>query len=95
MLAKERLTICLLYAANGEKFQPLVIGKAARPRAFNNKMPNDIIWKSNTKAWMAANIFKEYIQIWNKEMIQENIKILHLHGLVFFNVTQNQQDKIY
>ena len=68
-LAKERLTICLLCAANDEKFQPLVIGKAAKPRAFNDKMPNDIIWRSNTKAWMTANIFKEYIQIWNKEMI--------------------------
>ena len=60
------------------KFQPLVIGKAAKPRAFNNKMLNDIIWRSNTKAWMTANTFKEYIQIWNKEMIRQNIKVLLL-----------------
>ena len=74
-LAKERLTIYLLCAAYSEKFQPLVIGKAAKPHAFNNKMPNDIIWRSNTKAWMIANKFKEYIQIWNKKMIRQNRKV--------------------
>ena len=60
-LAKERLTICMLCSANGEKFKLLVIGKAAMPRAFNNVLPKDIIWKSNSKAWMTETYFIEYL----------------------------------
>ncbi len=38
-LAKERLTIVLLYLATSEKFKPLVIGKSQMPRAFNKQLP--------------------------------------------------------
>jgi hypothetical protein len=42
-LAKERLTIALLYSATGEKFKPLVIGKSQMPRAFNKQLPRRVI----------------------------------------------------
>jgi hypothetical protein len=60
-LAKERLTIALLYSAIGEKFKPLVIGKSQMPRAFNKQLPRRIIWKVNSKAWMIGTIFLEYL----------------------------------
>lgn len=75
-LEKERLTICMLCAANGEKFKLLVIGKAAMPRAFNKKLPADLIWKSNSKAWMTAKIFMEYLQAFDKNMKEQNRKVL-------------------
>lgn len=48
-LAKERLTVCLLCSAEGKKFKPLVIGKAAMPRAFDKKLPSSVCWDSNSK----------------------------------------------
>jgi hypothetical protein len=42
-LAKERLTIALLYSVIGEKFKPLVIGKSQRPQAFNKQLLRRII----------------------------------------------------
>ena len=60
--AKERLTICMLCSPYGENFKLLVIGKAAIPRVFNNVLPQVIIWKSNSKAWMTVTYFMEYLQ---------------------------------
>jgi len=77
-LAKERLTICLLCSSTGEKFKPLVIGKAAMPRAFNKVLPKDIIWRSNSKAWMTATYFMEYLQNFNCMMERQNRKVLLL-----------------
>jgi len=64
-LGKERLTICKLCSANAEKFKLLVIRKAAMPRAFDNVLTKDIIWKLNSKAWMTATYFMEYLQKFN------------------------------
>jgi len=76
-LAKDRLTICLLCSADGEKFKPLVIGKAAMPRAFNKVLLKDIIWKSNLTAWMTAKFFTEYLnKNFNCLMGQQNRKVL-------------------
>lgn len=70
-LAKERVTVCLLTSATGEKFKPFVIGKAAMPRAFNGRLPTEVYWKSNKKAWMTASFFTEYLQIFNAKMTKE------------------------
>ena len=32
------------------------------PKAFNNILRKDIIWRSNSKAWMIARYLMEYIQ---------------------------------
>lgn len=45
-----------------EKEILLVIGKAARPRAFKHIPTTDlpVNWKSNKKAWMAREILSEH-----------------------------------
>jgi len=68
----------MICSANGEKFKLLVIGKASMPRAFNNVLPKDIIWKSNPKAWMTATYFMEYLQKFNYVIGQQNRKVLLL-----------------
>lgn len=76
--SKERLTI--LFCANmaGEKELLLVIGKAARPRAFKHvpitALPVD--WKSNKKAWMTREVMSEWLQQFNRKMRNQNRKIL-------------------
>ncbi|XP_017475007.1 PREDICTED: tigger transposable element-derived protein 6-like [Rhagoletis zephyria] len=77
-LSKERLTI--LFCANmaGDKEPLLVIGKAARPRAFKHvpiaKLPVD--WKSNKKAWMTREVMSEWLQQFNRRMKAQNRKII-------------------
>ena len=52
--AKDRLSIILCCSATGEKLKPLVIGNAARPRAFkqNSVTPDNlpVTWEHNKKA---------------------------------------------
>jgi hypothetical protein len=67
-LSKERLTVCLLASATGEIFKPLVIGKAEMPRAFLRRLPSDIYWKNNQKAWMTGAFFLDYLKLFNDEM---------------------------
>lgn len=60
-MSKERLTLLHCVSMAGDKEPLLVIGKAARPRAFkkltNNSLP--VNWKSNKKAWMTSKITKK------------------------------------
>jgi predicted DNA-binding protein YlxM (UPF0122 family) len=55
-MSKERLTVLHCVSMSGEKEPLLVIGKAARPRAFKklnvNSLP--VTWKFNKKAWMTG-----------------------------------------
>ncbi|CAB4401535.1 unnamed protein product [Rhizophagus irregularis] len=45
------------------KFQPLVIGKSLNPRCFKNfnKSALPVIYRANSKAWMRADIFIEWL----------------------------------
>lgn len=58
-LSKDRVTVLLCCSATGEKYKPLVIGKALNPRCFKNvkvaELP--VSWKSNKKAWMTRVVF--------------------------------------
>ncbi|KRX12285.1 Tigger transposable element-derived protein 6, partial [Trichinella nelsoni] len=80
--SKECLTILLAANAAGEKLVPLVIGKAAYPRAFRHarvdvsKLP--VTWKYNKNAWMTAEIFVEWLKAVNATMRQQHRKILLL-----------------
>jgi hypothetical protein len=66
--------------ARGKKLKPLIIGNAARPRAFkiNNVELGDlpVIWPYNKKAWMTSEIFSEWLNEINQKMKQANRKIL-------------------
>lgn len=77
-MSKERLTI--LFCANmaGHSEKPLVIGKAARPRAFQkinlNTLP--VVWRFNKKSWMTCEIMTEFLREFDKKMGLEKRKIL-------------------
>ena len=78
---KVRLTYVFTSNANGsEKLPALVIGKAARPRAFNKKTGAQLgfYYKNNAKAWMTAQLYQDWIQQWDRELQEKNRKILLL-----------------
>ena len=57
-----RITGLFGASATGHKFKPLIIGKAANPRAFRgidrNTMP--VHYKHSRNAWMTGDLFREW-----------------------------------
>ena len=78
--AKDRLSIMLCCSATGEKLKPLVIGNAARPRAFkqNNVTPDNlpVTWKHNKKAWMTTAVFEDWLTQLNETMKKKQGRII-------------------
>ncbi|CAM4823844.1 unnamed protein product [Rotaria magnacalcarata] len=77
--SKERFTVLLCTNMTGtDKLQPLLIGKAAKPRCFKNlsmkQLP--VIWRWNRTSWMTASLFGEWLASINNSMIKQNRKIL-------------------
>ncbi|CAF4851692.1 unnamed protein product, partial [Rotaria socialis] len=77
--SKERCTVLLCTNMTGaDKLQPLLIGKAAKPRCFKNlsmkQLP--VIWRWNRTTWMTASLFGEWLASINNSMIKQNRKIL-------------------
>ncbi|GFW09012.1 tigger transposable element-derived protein 6 [Trichonephila clavipes] len=75
--SKERLTILLTVNMDGsEKITDLVIGKSAKPRCFKgiNSFPTK--YRSNKKAWMATELFNEWLVSLNSDMKREKRYIL-------------------
>ena len=60
--------------------EPLIIGHAQRPRAFNRKSGEqlDFYYRSNAKAWMTGLIFREWLQKMDQQMQDANRKVLLL-----------------
>jgi len=77
-LAKECVTVLLCCSASGEKLKPLLIGRSQMPRCFNGKLPVNVIWKANKKAWMLTSLFKEWLQNNNSDFEWQGRKILLL-----------------
>lgn len=77
-LADERLTILLASSMIGDKLKPLVIGVAAKPKAFQNISDNDlpVIWRADKRSWMTCELFADWLKIINREMIKVKRKIL-------------------
>lgn len=78
--AKERLSIMLCCSATGEKLKPLIIGNAARPRAFkqNSVTPDNlpVTWKHNKKAWMTTAVFEDWLNELNETMKKKKRRII-------------------
>lgn len=77
-LSKERLTVLHCVSMSGEKEPLLVIGKAARPRAFKKLdlklLP--VVWKSNKRAWMTTDIMMDWLSEFDRKMGRQKRKIL-------------------
>ena len=78
---KNRLTYAFTSNADGsEKLPPIIIGKAAKPRAFNRKTGQQLgfYYRNNAKAWMTAYLYQEWIYQWDQELKVKGRKILLL-----------------
>lgn len=77
-LSKERVTILHCVNMAGEKEKLLVIGKAAKPRAFKNISINElpVTWKSNHKAWMTGQIMMHWLKELDRKLEMQKRKIL-------------------
>ncbi|XP_060839515.1 tigger transposable element-derived protein 4 isoform X1 [Rhopalosiphum padi] len=77
-LSKERLTIMLCTNIDGEFEKPLIIGKVGKYNCFKNiNIDNpEIVWKSNTKAWMTRSIMTEWILDFDYRMTQSKRNIV-------------------
>lgn len=89
-MAKDRLTILPCVNMAGESEKLLVIGKAARPRAFRklnlNSLP--VTWRSNKKAWMTTELMTEFLKMFDKRMGLQKRKVL----LFLDNATSHPSD---
>ena len=61
---KKRLTYAFTANADGsEKLPAFIIGRAARPRAFNKKTGKQLgfYYRNNAKAWMTSVLYQEFL----------------------------------
>jgi hypothetical protein len=78
---KVRLTYAFTSNADGsEKLPAFVIGKAHKPRAFQKKTGTQLgfYYRNNAKAWMTSILYQEWLQNWDRELQEQNRKILLL-----------------
>ena len=70
----------LCCSATGEKLKPLVIGTAARPRAFKQNIvtPDNlpVTWKHNKMAWMTTAVFEDWLSQLNETMKKKKGRII-------------------
>ena len=69
--SKVRLTYLFASNADGsEKRPPLIIGKAKKPRAFQNNTGAQLgfHYRHNAKAWMTVDIYQEWLRQWDREL---------------------------
>ncbi|CAH1248612.1 TIGD4 [Branchiostoma lanceolatum] len=70
-----------------DKLTPLIIGHSRNPRCFRGqRVP--LPWESNKKAWMTADIFKEWVRKIDGEMGRRRKKIV----LLLDNYTAHPHD---
>jgi hypothetical protein len=78
--AKEGLSIMLCCSATGEKLKPLIIGNAARPRAFKQSSvtPDNfpMTRKHNKKAWMTTAVFEDWLNELNETIKKKKRRII-------------------
>ena len=78
--AKQRNTWAFFVNAAGEKEDPIVIEKYAKPRCFKNlkdiKRPYRCCYFSNTKAWMTTEVMNEVLSRLNAALIHKKRSIL-------------------
>lgn len=80
---KQKARISILFCCNSdgsERLPLLIIGTAKRPRSFAAAGINinnlNCTWRSNTKAWMTGEIFKEWLIQFNNRMKNRRVVLL-------------------
>ena len=61
-----------------EKLEPMVIGKAKKPRAFNKKTGEQLgfYYQNNAKAWMMTTLYQEWLSDWDQKLDDRKIVLL-------------------
>lgn len=78
---KDRITVALACNATGTtKMKPFVITKVNRPRCFGKTYdPNTYVrYRHNSKAWMTADLFMDWLKNFDQTMVGENRKVILL-----------------
>lgn len=75
---KEKITLFLCCSLEGEKLEPLIIGKYKNPRCMKNFNLKDfrVLYFSSKNAWMTTEIFQTWLTMLNAEMIKQSRKIV-------------------
>ncbi|GBN25000.1 Tigger transposable element-derived protein 4 [Araneus ventricosus] len=74
--SKERLTVLLAANMDGsEKIIPLVIGKFLKPRCMKNCNSLPLFYDTNSKAWMAADIWEKTLRRWDLNFSKQKRKV--------------------
>ena len=68
--SKKRVSVVLCTNFDGSDKVPLmVIGKSSNPRCFKNFNVNSYVdYRSNKKAWVTANIFNDWLELFDQRM---------------------------
>lgn len=75
--SKERITVMLCANATGtERCRLLVIGKASKPRCFKGIRTYPVDYRANSKAWMTAEIFSDWVRALDRKFASQGRKIL-------------------
>ncbi|GFS16960.1 tigger transposable element-derived protein [Elysia marginata] len=74
---KDRITVLTCANMDGRHKLPLfVIGKFKTPRCFKGVRKLPVKYQANSKAWMTAGIFTEWLQDFHKMMCRQKRKVL-------------------
>ena len=77
--SKLRVSLLLCASLQGEKLQPIVIGKSENPRCLPKSINRNnlgVSYRSNKNSWMTKNIFNEWLLKIDKKFRIQNRKIL-------------------
>ena len=73
---KQRVTLLLGANIDGTGLLgPLLVGKFTKPRCLKNMHSLPVTFKHSRKAWMTAEIWKEWRQSLDKKMAQQTWKV--------------------
>jgi uncharacterized protein GlcG (DUF336 family) len=85
---KTRITIAVTANADGsEKLPLLIIGKYAKPRAFQKKTGAQLGFEyySNQRAWMTSVIFEDWIKKFDQKMKNKKLCYLSITSLLILS----------
>ncbi|EEC19457.1 transposase, putative [Ixodes scapularis] len=76
--AKDRISVAFIVNMTGSEKPPLlVIGKSEKPRCFKGgRLPSGVLYRSNTKAWMTAKIFEEYVRLLDRRFAAKKRNVI-------------------
>lgn len=77
--SNDRVTVLRCHNVDGSnKYVPLVIGKAEKPRCFKNIHASPVVYKNIKHTWMMSAIFIESLCLWIRKLQTKKCSVLLL-----------------